>query len=609
MSRLSHVGLSFLLMFLAAGASLADDQLNLIRTAKAATALVVLPGGKGFASSFCIDAAGYFVTNAHVVKDLTAGAKLSLVLNASETDEKVIQASVVRMDKEDDLAVLKAEGFGALTALSLGSSDNLTETQQVTALGYPFGKLLAMEKAAYPSVSVNVARVSSLRKSKGTLEYVQLDSQLNPGNSGGPVINDKGAVIGVVRAGVVAAGINFAVPVNKLAALLDKPELTCTLPPIKAGKRHDPIDLTIQTAMFGRPAPDMTVDVIVRQADGTETTYAAKASAPGMFAAHVTPLPPRTSAIRYPVEITFADGSIKCTVEEGLVKLDGKSFSLSELSGIELNAGQNKVTRRDGSVATGVDLVLPAIKGSFGKYFLAIDAGKADKIAIHEPAEEGTGVTYRVVAKSKGAVLAESKGALFGGSEGAGEWVDLLPKIDLERDTDSAVWNMANGVLGNTQMQGQQTARITVPVMPTGNYELEFTFVRVKGNQDLCVLFPAGGHGAMLWLGSFTGQLSQLEGPGAKARDDLIRIINEKPQKIYMSVNGNDKEVAIIVKLNGVEYISWKGKPTDLRVNEARATRDGRTLGLAVYQSTNVTFSDLRVRALSGTIAPYVAGK
>ena len=111
MSRLSHVGFSLFLGLLAARASLADDQLNLIRTAKAATALVVLPGGKGFASSFCIDAAGYFVTNAHVVKDLTAGAKLSLVLNASETDEKVIQASVVRMDKEDDLAVLKAEGF------------------------------------------------------------------------------------------------------------------------------------------------------------------------------------------------------------------------------------------------------------------------------------------------------------------------------------------------------------------------------------------------------------------------------------------------------------------------------------------------------------------
>jgi hypothetical protein len=195
--------------------------------------------------------------------------------------------------------------------------------------------------------------------------------------------------------------------------------------------------------------------------------------------------------------------------------------------------------------------------------------------------------------------------------EGNGEWIDLIPRIDLQRDTDGGTWSLIDGVLTDVQGRERKTARLTIPVMPTGNYEFEFTFNRIEGTQEFDVMFPACGHGAQLVLGGFTGQSSLLEGVGeARARNDLVRIINEKPQHFFLTVESRGAEEASIdVKLNGVSYLTWTGKVSQLQVNGDRASRDGRTLGLSVYLSTVVQFSNLRVRALTGTIAPYVLGQ
>ena len=196
-----------------------------MRAGKAATALVDLPGGRGSASAFCIDRSGLFVTNEHAVAALGPvpadgkSRELSLVLNSGEADQKVVKATVLRADKEADLALLQArpaKDGDAFPALDLGDAADLFETMPVTAFGYPFGKMLA-DKGESPSVTVTTGRVTSLRKSKGELHLVQLDNSLNPGNSGGPVLDEKGRVVGVVQAGIRGSGVNFAIPVSRSA--------------------------------------------------------------------------------------------------------------------------------------------------------------------------------------------------------------------------------------------------------------------------------------------------------------------------------------------------------------------------------------------------------
>ena len=80
-----------------------------------------------------------------------------------------------------------------------------SRTASVTAFGYPLGTMVPHETGKYPSVSVNGGRITALTKGEDGLSLIQLDAALNPGNSGGPVLDHEGKVIGVVAAGIAGS--------------------------------------------------------------------------------------------------------------------------------------------------------------------------------------------------------------------------------------------------------------------------------------------------------------------------------------------------------------------------------------------------------------------
>src|SRR5206468_3772509 len=101
---------------------------------KAATAFVEVPK-VSTGTAFCIHPSGLFITNEHVV----AGAKgeITLVLNPSLEDQRVLKAKVVRTDKSLDLALLRVEGAKGLPSLTLGSMKGVAELSDVVACGFP----------------------------------------------------------------------------------------------------------------------------------------------------------------------------------------------------------------------------------------------------------------------------------------------------------------------------------------------------------------------------------------------------------------------------------------------------------------------------------------
>ena len=183
--------------FISSSICFADLNPDQIRSAKRATALVETSGRVGrtvlidgkrvevgggsvptraYGSAFCIDTSGLFVTNAHV-SEMAGGNTISIVLNPTENDQKVVAATVVRTDKQLDLTILRIDPANVpkdLSALELGSTKDLLETQTLTAFGFPFGKNLAMERGDYPSVSVNLGRITSLRKKRASLNSFSL---------------------------------------------------------------------------------------------------------------------------------------------------------------------------------------------------------------------------------------------------------------------------------------------------------------------------------------------------------------------------------------------------------------------------------------------------
>ena len=187
---------------------------EIVRQVKGATVYIRVthrPGQVATGTGFFAGKPGFVVTNAHVVgyeqKRPRPTGRVEVVVNSGEQNERTLSAQLYGVDIESDLALLQVEGEALPTPLTFGKAADLVETNEVVIYGYPFGELLGK------NISVNRSTVSSLRKEGGKLVVVQLAGGLNPGNSGGPVTNAKGEVIGVSVAKLRGAEtIGFAIP-------------------------------------------------------------------------------------------------------------------------------------------------------------------------------------------------------------------------------------------------------------------------------------------------------------------------------------------------------------------------------------------------------------
>jgi serine protease Do len=167
---------------------------------------IVRPGRRGLhgqGSGVIVDKAGYIVTNSHVVE-----AARSIEVRLS--DRRTADAFVVGADPMTDIAVLKINADN-LIAAEWGDSDELQVGDLVWALGSPYG----LERSlTFGIVSAKSRRSSSHVSPSLYQEYLQTDAAVNPGNSGGPLVNIEGQVVGINAAifGDAYQGISFAIP-------------------------------------------------------------------------------------------------------------------------------------------------------------------------------------------------------------------------------------------------------------------------------------------------------------------------------------------------------------------------------------------------------------
>ena len=147
--------------------------------------------------------------------------EVSVVFNSGTPDEQVLKAETIALDSGRDLAILNVSGLRAAPApLPLDLNFKPAETTPVFIFGFPFGEALSKSNGN-PAITVGRGSVSSLRlDERGEDSVVQIDGALNPGNSGGPVVDAKGRLVGVAVATIKGAGIGFAIPPATLQKML-----------------------------------------------------------------------------------------------------------------------------------------------------------------------------------------------------------------------------------------------------------------------------------------------------------------------------------------------------------------------------------------------------
>ena len=161
-------------------------------------------GLAGIGSGAVIDAEkGYVVTNAHVVKD-----GLGFLINLP--DGRIVKARLVGIDLATDIAVLQADDM-RVDAVNIGDSDRLRVGDVVFAVGYPLG----LEQSISLGIISGLGRSAS---SDSLQDFIQTDAAINSGNSGGPLLDSRGRLIGINTAIVSKSGgnngIGFSVPAN-----------------------------------------------------------------------------------------------------------------------------------------------------------------------------------------------------------------------------------------------------------------------------------------------------------------------------------------------------------------------------------------------------------
>ena len=160
-------------------------------------------------SGVIVDPDGYIVTNAHVVHD---ARRIDVsVIDRVNGRRKHFVATIVGMDRETDLAVLKIEGKGLPTLSFLAGAKSVKQGQLVVALGSPLGlnNSLTVGFVSAPARQLNPARPDI---------YIQTDAPINPGNSGGPLLDSDGHIVGIntliMSESGGSEGIGFAIPGN-----------------------------------------------------------------------------------------------------------------------------------------------------------------------------------------------------------------------------------------------------------------------------------------------------------------------------------------------------------------------------------------------------------
>lgn len=173
---------------------------------------------EGVGTGIIIDEKGYILTNSHVVGD---GTTRDIIVQL--TDGREVKGTVLWNDKNIDLAIVKVEVNG-LTAAELGNSEEVKIGSYAVAIGNPLG--LAFDRSVTQGVISGMNRTITVGDARSSIRMeglLQTDASINSGNSGGPLLNSKGEVIGINSAKAQSGeGLGFAIPINVAKPIVEQ---------------------------------------------------------------------------------------------------------------------------------------------------------------------------------------------------------------------------------------------------------------------------------------------------------------------------------------------------------------------------------------------------
>ena len=566
----------------------------IVERCKKATVLVDL-GRNGSGSGFLIHKSGIFVTNAHVVRNLPPSSHAKLVLNSGQPEQKVVSARTVLIAEDDDLAFLKTDEPVAAEPLLLSDDVDLVELSKAVVFGYPFGTMLASSSESYPSISINAGRISSLRRDGPLLDKIQLDAATNPGNSGGPLVDKDGKVIGIIVSGIAGANVNFAIPAAKLLPLLQQPVLSLRAPEIPYPRRAEVREFEVEVFPTAPIPPDAEITVHFGDYGPTAGKPVAAVRRAGQFFVKAAPYDPgKAVPLRLRLEAYFDQLILGANFDDCPLQIGDRTIRLADVRSIEKKTEADKKTttikttltrfntdREEYETVSGKVTGLPALKSKINQLQATLD--DADRITVGAYDSGALNVPYEITLSSKGKSIASSRGEItytdpphglvsedeteipqgyrrvFFSMMDEGLKVDKI--IAPEKDVKQGTWVRTEKTL---EAKAEPNAWCELPILPKDDYfvELQMTPKRTdKG--ELILQLPLQKTSAVLHIGGASGtvKVDLLEGKSRDGGDSapIAPFAADKNHKVRVSVQTSGKRAQIVAWVDDGRPFVWSG--------------------------------------------------
>jgi S1-C subfamily serine protease len=356
---------------------------ELAKRGKPASALVLVEPGRTSGTAFVVHPDGLLVTSAHVVAAGTGSpnGRIRVALRPGQADQKVLDARVVRLDAELDVAVLKVDGEKGLPALALGDSDKLTELDELVGFGFPAGTVQFPDKPDLPAVSVSVNSVASLRKKDRVLSEVQFDGTLNLGHLGAPLLATDGTVRGVLRRPINGAQSIQATPANAIREFLATPELSVAPPKVDPSNPTRPIEFRADMISMVPSAEQPTLELILDVGDGSPRKVPMELR-DGAYRATAAPVP-TPATLTLTLTAKYGAATIVSPIPDRPITVGGKAMKLSEIRRLERGVPPRAVTHA-GADFTGA-IGGATVEVRVADQLVKLDLAKADAVELLPP--------------------------------------------------------------------------------------------------------------------------------------------------------------------------------------------------------------------------------
>ncbi len=188
--------------------------------------------------------------------------------------------------------------------------------------------------------------------------------------------------------------------------------------------------------------------------------------------------------------------------------------------------------------------------------------------------------------------------------------VDFARLIDARRDAVAGPWTFVDEKLATTVLAEMGTAAFSLPVVPQGDYELKFKYIRTAGRPVTRIYLPVAG--AELALGASDGKytgLSMVAAPNpallAGSGSGALRLVNNVPYAVRVLVETKGDESKIDITLDGKSFVNWKGRRSLFAPSNATPGSDASRIGISVYNPqarSSIVITDLELKMLTGTV-------